>query len=150
MRYHRPVRCLAHRAASALKANPLTDVLDNARFPRAASRRRRTATIAAANRRNLVGPYELHDFFLYYIAVGGAFSPKQDFPAWHSARSTGVYAERYHSDKWLRTFYAAGSIAQPVQALVPAGWSEGRKRNAFAARRLAYAIRCGSSPDVRV
>ena len=51
---------------------------------------------------DLVGPYELHDFFLYYMMRFG-FSPKK---LYRMARKT--FAEEYDKEtiyKWLRTFF---------------------------------------------
>ena len=95
---------------------------------------------------DLVGPYELHDFFLYYMLRFG-YPPRKILPRCASKTFAGVYDDATIK-KWLSTFCRRFFHAA-VQALLPAGRPEGRHRNAFAARRLAYAVgrsvpRCGS------
>ena len=67
---------------------------------------------------DLVGPYELHDFYLYYML-------RVDF---HRLRYTGIaqkaFRDLYDAEtikKWLITFTAVSFSA--IQALLPAGWS---------------------------
>ena len=67
---------------------------------------------------DLVGPYELHDFFLYY-AVRWAFPPKKIF-------RLALYAlgDRYGRDtilKWLRSFYRRFFTQQFKRSCLPDG-----------------------------
>ncbi|MDE6196905.1 MAG: NAD(+) synthase, partial [Muribaculaceae bacterium] len=50
---------------------------------------------------DLVGPYELHDFFLYYILRYG-FSPRRIFML--ASKAFGDSYDRETIVKWLRTF----------------------------------------------
>ena len=65
------------------------------------------------------------------------YPPRKIFRAAHKTFA-GVYDDATIK-KWLTTFYAP-LLHAAVQALLPAGRPEGRYRNAFAARRLAYAV----------
>ena len=70
---------------------------------------------------DLVGPYELHDFFLYYM-LRWTFPPKKIFRLAQNA-----FAGEYDDEtilKWLKTFYRRFFHAA-VQAFLPAGWTEG-------------------------
>ena len=65
---------------------------------------------------DLVGPYELHDFFLYY-AVRQGFSPKKIF-------RLAVYAlgDKYEKDailKWLKNFYGRFFSQQFKRSCLP-------------------------------
>ena len=71
---------------------------------------------------DLVGPYELHDFFLYY-AIRCAFPPKKVFRLAEYA-----FNGEYDHDtilKWLKNFYRR-FFQSAVQALLrprrPQGW----------------------------
>ena len=66
----------------------------------------------------IVGPYELHDFFLYY-AVRWAFSPKKVF---FLARQ--AFAGRYDDETlraWLRNFYRRFFAQQFKRSCLPDG-----------------------------
>ena len=67
---------------------------------------------------DLVGPYILHDFFLYY-AVRWGFSPKK---ICYLAKKTfvGIYSEQ-EIDKWLRNFYRRFFSQQFKRSCVPDG-----------------------------
>ena len=67
---------------------------------------------------DLVGPYELHDFFLYYMLRCG-FSPAKIF---RLARKSfaGVYEEKVIL-KWLRTFYRRFFTQQFKRSCLPDG-----------------------------
>ncbi len=67
---------------------------------------------------DLVGPYELHDFFLYYSQRFG-FSPKKIF---HLAKRSfaGVYSEEIIL-KWLRTFFRRFFAQQFKRSCLPDG-----------------------------
>ncbi|WP_455580980.1 NAD(+) synthase [Dysosmobacter sp.] len=67
---------------------------------------------------DLVGPYELHDFFLYYLLRWG-FSPRKIYRL-----SQHALADRYSRDvilKWLRTFYRRFFSQQFKRNCVPDG-----------------------------
>jgi len=67
---------------------------------------------------DLVGPYELHDFFLYY-ALRFGFSPKKIL--WMACRSfAGIYDEDTIL-KWLRTFYKRFFAQQFKRSCLPDG-----------------------------
>ena len=85
-----------------------------------------------------IGPYELHDFFLYHFLRYGAPPEKILFLAEQAKFDRAVHAGRGAA-------VAAGVpdavLRQPVQAVVPAGRPEGRLGQPVAARRLADAER---------
>jgi NAD+ synthase (glutamine-hydrolysing) len=72
-----------------------------------------------------IGPYELHDFFLFHFVRHGSSGPKiqwlaeKAFTGFHREMAGGV----------LQTIRA-----ESVQAQQHPGWSESRHRGAFAAR----------------
>jgi NAD+ synthase (glutamine-hydrolysing) len=67
---------------------------------------------------NLVGPYELHDFFLYYVLRYG-FSPKKIL--WMANRSfEGLYDEETIL-KWLKVFYKRFFAQQFKRSCLPDG-----------------------------
>lgn len=72
---------------------------------------------------DLVGPYELHDFFLYYTLRFG-FSPRKVFflalQAFHSSASTTVYNEGTIL-KWLKIFYQRFFSQQYKRSCLPDG-----------------------------
>ena len=86
----------------------------------------------------LVGPYELHDFFLYQLLRFG-FGPRRI--ARHGAgRVRGPLRDRRHPA--LAAGLPAPLLRQPVQARLRPRRAEGRlRRLAVAARRLAHAER---------
>ena len=87
----------------------------------------------------VIGPYELHDFFLFHFLRYGDAAGEDPLPGRAGRVSTGAYApeELRH---WLRGVRAA-LLRQPVQALVSAGRAQGRLDQPVAARRLAHAER---------
>ena len=87
---------------------------------------------------DLVGPYELHDFFLYYMLRFG-YPPAQDLSA--AARKTfaGVYDRCRPSRSGCTTFMRRFFTQQFKRSCLPDGPKVGT-RNAVAARRLAYAV----------
>ena len=102
---------------------------------------------AAQETEKLIGPYELHDFFLFHFLRYGAPPEKILFLA-EQARFDRPYdpEELRH---WLRSLRAT-LLREPIQAFLLAGWAEGRLDQPLAARRLADAERrassvCGSS-----
>lgn len=67
---------------------------------------------------DLVGPYELHDFFLYYAQRFG-FSPKKIF---HLAKRS--FSETYSEEvilKWLQTFFRRFFASQFKRSCLPDG-----------------------------
>ena len=86
----------------------------------------------------LVGPYELHDFFLYHLLRFG-FGPRRIARMALHAFDEPLRARR---DPALAARLPAALLRQPVQARLRAGRAEGRlRRIAVAARRLAHADR---------
>lgn len=67
---------------------------------------------------DLVGPYELHDFFLYYMLRFG-FSPSKIYRVARLAFS-GVYEDAFIL-KWLKTFYWRFFAQQFKRSCVPDG-----------------------------
>ena len=87
---------------------------------------------------DIVGPYELHDFFLYYILRFGC-TPKKIYRLANYA-----FAGTYDTEtiqKWLKTFLSQ-IFQSAVQTFLPAGWTEGRYGSGISAWRSAYAVRC--------
>lgn len=72
---------------------------------------------------DLVGPYELHDFFLYYVLRFG-FSPKKIFAlakhAFQNTSSTSSYSD-VTIKKWLTTFYRRFFNQQFKRSCLPDG-----------------------------
>ena len=67
---------------------------------------------------NLVGPYELHDFFLYYM-LRWTFPPKKIFRLAQNA-----FAGEYDDEtilKWLKTFYRRFFMQQFKRSCLPDG-----------------------------
>ena len=85
---------------------------------------------------DLVGPYELHDFYLYYMLRFG-FSPEKIFTLAVNAFA-GVY-EKETILKWLKYFIV--DFSRSSSNVLSAGRTESRKRSSFAARRLENAKR---------
>jgi len=67
---------------------------------------------------DLVGPYELHDFFLYYV-MRWAFPPKKIFRLAQAAWG-GIY-DRETILKWLQTFYRRFFTQQFKRSCLPDG-----------------------------
>ena len=80
---------------------------------------------------DLVGPYELHDFFLYY-AVRWAFSPRKVLRM--AEYAFGRSYDRATLLKWLNNFYRP-----TVQAFLSARRSQGGFPHSVSPRRLADA-----------
>ena len=67
---------------------------------------------------DLVGPYELHDFFLYYMVKNG-FSPSKIYRL-----ATTVFKDEYSQNtikKWLKTFVRRFFIQQFKRSCIPDG-----------------------------
>ena len=96
---------------------------------------------------DIVGPYELHDFFLYNFVRQGFPPSKILFLAMHAF--DGRY-DRATVIKWLRIFFRRFFAQQFKRSALPDGpkvgsvslWPEGRLGHALPARRLAHAVGC--------
>ncbi len=66
----------------------------------------------------IVGPYDLHDFFLYYIIRKG-YSPKKVFRV--ACRAFEGEFDRVTIHKWLRSFYRRFFMQQFKRSCVPDG-----------------------------
>ena len=103
-----------------------------------------------------IGPYELHDFFLFHTMRYGLPPSKVAFLAWHAWRDSGggPLADRFsgrvqasvragRDPQMARGVPLALLRLQPVQALGAAERPQGLgRRFAVAARRLARPLRC--------
>lgn len=67
---------------------------------------------------DLVGPYELHDFFLYYSVRCGFAPEKVKFLA---VKAFGAKYDENTIDKWLKTFYRRFFAQQFKRSCVPDG-----------------------------
>ncbi len=67
---------------------------------------------------DLVGPYELHDFFLYYIVRCG-YAPKKVFRL--AEHALGKLYDRATLLKWLKNFYRRFFIQQFKRSCLPDG-----------------------------
>ena len=66
---------------------------------------------------DLVGPYELHDFFLYYVLRFG-FAPSKIF---FLAQQAGFSYSKAEILKWLKTFYRRFFSQQFKRSCMPDG-----------------------------
>lgn len=72
---------------------------------------------------DLVGPYELHDFFLYYVLRFG-YTPEKIYLLAKAAFKTGTSEEAYDTDtikKWLKVFYRRFFSQQFKRSAIPDG-----------------------------
>jgi NAD+ synthase (glutamine-hydrolysing) len=67
---------------------------------------------------NIVGPYELHDFFLYHVIKNG-FSPAKI--VWLAELAFGGAYERQEIIKWLKLFYSRFFAQQFKRSCIPDG-----------------------------
>ena len=93
---------------------------------------------------DLVGPYELHDFFLYYVIRWG-FGAREGAAGWRSTPWAGRY------DAATVILQVAEELLPPllqpaVQALLPARRPQGGHRRPQPPRRLADAVRRRERP----
>ena len=109
------VRYYADRVASEKLKKVLEDVLDTPVSPELLPPK--DGEIAQKTE-DLVGPYELHDFFLYYVLRFG-FSPSKIYRIAGAAFS-GRYDDRTIL-KWLGTFYRRFFSQQYKRSCVPDG-----------------------------
>lgn len=70
---------------------------------------------------NIIGPYELHDFFIYHVAVNG-FSPKKVYFLALEAFKNSSYSEKVILD-WLKLFYNRFFSQQFKRSVSPEGAS---------------------------
>ena len=97
---------------------------------------------------DLVGPYELHDFYLYYFLRFG-YEPAKILPARQGSLRRRSMMTRRSTEMAV---YLLPEIFYPaVQALLPAGRAKGRNGGlvaqrglADAKRRLCDGLACGS------
>ena len=104
----------AHRSAPGLAA-VLRDILDTPVSPELLPPK--DGQIAQRTE-DLVGPYELHDFFLYY-AVGRGYRPRRIFELAEQA-----LGDRYSREtllKWLTNFYRRFFVQQFKRSCMPDG-----------------------------
>lgn len=87
---------------------------------------------------DLVGPYELHDFFLYYMLRYG-YTPAKVYRVAKSAFN-GIYEDAIIL-KWLKKFYWR-FFTQQFKRSCLAGRTEGGKCRNLPERRFANAFRC--------
>ena len=92
---------------------------------------------------DLVGPYELHDFFLYYCHPLGLPAP-EGVPAGASTPSAGRY-ERDVILKWLKNFYRRFFAQQFKRSCLPDGPKVGSV-DPLPPGRLADAVRRRERP----
>ncbi len=93
------IRYLAQLPAFAMQRSTLLDVVDTPISPELTPADSEGNILQKTE--DLVGPYELHDFFLYYMMRFG-FSPKKIF-----VLARHAFKNRYDDDvitKWLQTF----------------------------------------------
>lgn len=72
---------------------------------------------------DLVGPYELHDFYLYYVLRYG-YSPEKIYFLAKEAFKTGTPEEVYDEDtikKWIKVFYRRFFAQQFKRSAIPDG-----------------------------
>lgn len=93
----------------------LRDILDTPVSPELLPADRDTIT---QKTEDLVGPYELHDFFLYY-ALRWGYAPKKVFRA--ARRAFGEDYSREVILKWLKTFYRRFFSQQFKRSCMPDG-----------------------------
>ena len=67
-----------------------------------------------------MGPYELHDFFLYYVLRWG-FAPRQGLPAGRARLSAGRYDRRDHPQVAEQIFYRRFFAQQFKRSCLPDG-----------------------------
>ena len=89
---------------------------------------------------SVIGPYELHDFFLFHFFRYGAPPEKILYLAEHARFDRPLHGG---GNSPLAGGVSAAVFCQSIQALLSAGWAESRYGKPVAARRLADAERCG-------
>lgn len=87
---------------------------------------------------DIVGPYELHDFYLYYILRLG-FEPAKIYRAGQESLRRPVYGG---DDPEMAEGILQKVLLPAVQALLPAGWPQGGNRGSLPPGRPADAQRC--------
>lgn len=109
------VRYIADSTTNVALSNILLDILDTPVSPELLPAKEGEI---AQKTEDLVGPYELHDFFLYY-AVRWAFSPKKIYYLAQKA-----FANQYSNEtilQWLRTFFRRFFNQQFKRSCLPDG-----------------------------
>ena len=105
----------------------------------------RTTARSRQKTEDLVGPYELHDFFLYHVLRFG-FWPGQDLPAGAGRLCRPCRVRRTAVLVQVAAQLLLAVLCPAVQAQLPAGRPQGGQRDPLASRRLADAQRRGSCP----
>ena len=95
---------------------------------------------------DLVGPYELHDFFLYHYLRFG-YRPHKLF-IMAKAAFNGEHLRRRHH-KTLAPHLLPPLLRPAVQTFLSARRSKGWKRKSQSPWRLAHAVRCLQCPMAR-
>lgn len=109
------VYCYADTCEDAELAEVLLDILDTPVSPELLPPK--DGSISQKTE-DLVGPYELHDFFLYYVLRFG-FSPAKIYRL-----AKNAFAQTYEDEvilKWLRTFYQRFFAQQFKRSCLPDG-----------------------------
>ncbi len=109
------VRDAAAYTSDKAMARVLTDILDTPVSPELLPA---TDGNIAQKTEDLVGPYDLHDFFLYYIVLRG-FAPGKVLRL--AQRTLGDRFDRETIRKWLRTFYGRFFAQQFKRNCLPDG-----------------------------
>ncbi|MDE6206759.1 MAG: NAD(+) synthase [Muribaculaceae bacterium] len=107
-------RWYAERTDNADERRALLDIIDTPISPELLPARE-DGTIDQRTE-DLVGPYELHDFFLYYVLRYG-FSPRRIFLL--ALKAFGDSYERATILKWLRTFFRRFFTQQFKRSCLP-------------------------------
>ena len=125
------VRYEAEKSGGAL-AGVLYDILDTPVSPELLPAKENGEI--AQKTEDLVGPYELHDFFLYHMMLVS----RKDIQTCKIRLRRGLY-RRYNTS--LAENVRQTLLHPAVQTLLYARRTEGRNRDALPARGSAYAVR---------
>ena len=117
---------------------------------------RKTAR-SPSRRRTLVGPYELHDFYLYYVLRFG-FGPAKIYRLARHAFAASRVPGQTCCYKWLRNFYRRFFAQQFKRSCLPDGpkvgigdpLAPGRLADAQRRSRRPLAGRAGTDPSERL
>ena len=110
------VRYVAENEVDNETSNTLLDIIDTPISPELTPAN--TDGTIQQKTEDLVGPYELHDFYLYYVMRYG-FTPSKIFYL-----ATIAFADKYDKEtilKWLKTFYRRFFSQQFKRSCLPDG-----------------------------
>ena len=110
------VRYVAENEVDNETSNTLLDIIDTPISPELTPAN--TDGTIQQKTEDLVGPYELHDFYLYYVMRYG-FTPSKIFYL-----ATITFADKYDKEtilKWLKTFYRRFFSQQFKRSCLPDG-----------------------------